>query len=195
MENNHKHCLVLNADYSPLGIVHWKKAVVWSFKYESQDTYGIEIIDFYSDDYIRCVNNKRMAIPSIIKTTKYFKIFNQPVNFSRKNLFIRDNYTCQYCGEQKNICDLTYDHVIPKSILKYKDNISPTTWTNIVTACRICNTKKGNRTPQQAKMPLKNQPYIPNKSAKYLPVTDLLIKIDKEIPREWFVYLSESYTR
>jgi 5-methylcytosine-specific restriction endonuclease McrA len=114
------------------------------------------------------------------------------VNFSRKNLFIRDNYTCQYCFERKDINKLTYDHVIPKS--RWIKNIgSPTCWTNIVTACVDCNRKKGNRTPKQANMPLKNLPIAPQKSNKYLPIAHWLLKIRSDIPTEWKSYLPESY--
>lgn len=190
LENN--RCLVLNGDYSPLGIIDWKKAIIWSIKYTKEKNYSIEILDFYKDDYIIGVNNKRIPIPSVVKTQKYFRIYSHKVNFSRKNLFIRDDYTCQYCGKKKDINELTYDHIVPKS--KFKGtNHSPTTWTNIVTACIRCNATKGNRTPQEARMPLIKLPFIPNKNLKYLPVTAQLLRIKENIPEEWLVYLPESY--
>jgi 5-methylcytosine-specific restriction endonuclease McrA len=84
---------------------------------------------------------------------------------------------------------LTYDHIIPKSIWNRKQG-SPTTWTNIVTACVKCNNKKGNRTPEQAKMKLLNHPYIPTKHTKYLPITHFLSRIRDDIPSEWSMYLN-----
>jgi 5-methylcytosine-specific restriction endonuclease McrA len=192
MRPENSRCLVLNADCTPLGIIDWKKALTWYIKYENDDTQGIEIIDFYKDDYICGVNNKKFPIPCIVKTAKYFRVNNQKVNFSRKNLFIRDNYTCQYCGEKKDLSKLTYDHVIPKSVFRGNSE-SPTTWTNIVTACVECNRKKRNRTPKQANMPLQNLPVAPNKSPKYLPITHMLLRIRSDIPLEWSVYLPESY--
>ena len=128
----------------------------------------------------------------MVKTAKYFRLNHQNVNFSRKNLFIRDNYSCQYCGHEKEVNQLTYDHVIPKSVWKNKIG-SPTCWTNIVTACVECNRRKGNRTPKEANMPLRNLPIVPNKSVKYLPVRGLLLKIRSDIPDEWIAYLPESY--
>jgi 5-methylcytosine-specific restriction endonuclease McrA len=82
--------------------------------------------------------------------------------------------------------------VIPKS--KWTNDLgTPTNWTNIVTACVSCNRKKGNRTPKQANMPLKNNPVVPVKNVKYLPLTHYLLKIRSDIPQEWTIYLPESY--
>lgn len=187
-QHNHKSCLVLNADYSPIGIIDWQRAVVLSFHYVNSNYHGIEIVEFYKHDYVNGVN-KKIDIPAVIKTTKYFKVNNQFVNFSRKNLFIRDDYTCQYCGIKPSINQLTYDHIIPKSKWKNTDQ-SATSWTNIVTACFKCNSKKGNKTPQQANMCLKTEPYIPKKTYKYLHITNHLLMIDKDIPSEWQLYIN-----
>lgn len=188
MKVNNSKCLLLNADYSPIHIISWQKAIVWNIRYENNKSYGIEIIDFYKDDFIQCVD-KRIPIPAIAKTKRFFKINNQTVNFSRKNIFIRDDYRCQYCYKQFAEYFLTYDHVIPKSMWKLSS--SPTTWTNIVTCCTSCNRKKGCRTPKQANMFLHNIPNKPYKTAKYLPVTQLLLNIKNSghMPEEWKLYL------
>lgn len=191
MKAKNSKCLVLNADYTPLTIINWQRALVWSIKNQENRNIGVEIIDFYKNDYIIGVN-KSFPIPAVVKTAKYFRINNQKVNFSRKNLFVRDCFTCQYCGVKPDMKYLTYDHVIPKSLWKNKQG-SPTTWTNIVTACVNCNRKKGNKTPQQAQMALKSLPTIPNKSSKYLPITSYLSNIRSDIPVEWKVYLPDSY--
>lgn len=190
IEHKYSECLVLNSDYTPLAIISWKRALIWSIKYETNPKYGIEIIDFYKDDFINGVNRK-FPIPAVAKTKRFFKHNNQSVPFSRKNIYLRDNYTCQYCGKQYDIKLLTYDHVIPKS--KWPNNSSPTSWTNIVTACTDCNRKKGNRTPKQANMPLKNFPVQPVKGTRYLPIAIHLLKIKDRIPKEWDLYLPESY--
>lgn len=191
MKLKNSRCLVLNADYSPLTIINWQRALVWAVKHTENANIGVEIIDFYKNDYIVGVN-KNFPIPAVVKTAKYFRLNTQTVNFSRKNLFVRDNFQCQYCGIKPDLKNLTYDHVIPKSAWKHKQG-SPTTWTNIVTACINCNRKKGNKTPQQAHMSLKNFPIVPNKSSKYLPITSYLCNIRSEIPEEWKIYLPESY--
>lgn len=185
-------CLVLNADYTPLAIINWKRAIVWSIKYDKDHKYGIQIIDFFKDDYIIGSNYKKIPIPAVARMCNYKKISSFNVTFSRKNLFIRDNYTCQYCGLVKELNELTYDHVIPKSQWNY-DHGTPTSWTNVVTACIQCNWKKSNKTPTQAYMPLLSIPNKPNKSTKYLPLVSYLSKIREDIPLEWSIYLPPAY--
>jgi 5-methylcytosine-specific restriction endonuclease McrA len=177
MERKHKRCLILNADYSLLTIIDWQKAIILSMRNQENSKKGIEILDFYKDDYI---------------AVRYLKVFNHQVKFSRKNLFIRDGFTCQYCGCRKDMAELTYDHVIPKSSWS-NDRGSPTSWTNIVTACIPCNRKKGNKTPAQANMPIKNLPIIPKRNEKYLPVAAYLSNIKHSIPEEWIYYIPGSY--
>lgn len=192
MKSYHSRCLVLNADFSPLTVISWKRAITWSIKYNNKHNMNIEIIDFYKNDFINASNNKKIPIPAVIKMSVYRKLYNMNVNFSRKNLFIRDDMKCQYCGDQKEMNQLTYDHVVPRSQWNYK-NGSPTTWTNVVTACVDCNRKKGNKTPKQANMPLLNLPIKPRKNIKYLPLTSYLAKIKTDIPHEWSLYLPPSY--
>jgi len=194
MRTENSRCLVLNGDYSPLGIIDWKKALTWYMKYDTHNSRSIEILDFYKDDYILGTNNKHHPIPCVVKTFKYYKLKNQEVNFSRKNLFLRDNFSCQYCGIKKDINKLTYDHVIPKSLWSDTKS-SATCWTNIVTACYDCNRKKGNKTPKQANMPLLNLPIVPKKNIKYLPVTQLISNIRYNMPEEWLIYLPPSYIK
>lgn len=192
MKTENKKCLVLNADFTPLSVISWKKALIWSIKHEDIK-YRVEIIDFYKNDYIAGVNNKKYPIPAVVKLNSYLKVHHHTVNFSRKNIFIRDSYTCQYCGMIKDTNDLTYDHVIPKS--KWRNKTSPTNWTNIVTSCTLCNRKKGNRTPAEARMTLLNLPIQPQKNFRYLHVFEYLLRMNRTIPDEWMVYLPQSYKK
>jgi hypothetical protein len=191
MRQEHSRCLVLNLDYSPLSIISWQRALIWVSKYENNRNFGIDILDFFKDDSIVGVGGKKYPIPAVARTKRFFRIHNQRLIFSRKNIYIRDNYTCQYCGMKYDIKNLTYDHVIPKS--KWTNhNQSPTTWSNIVTACVSCNRKKGSKTPKQANMVLKNLPCEPTKSIRFLPISAQLTKIE-QIPDEWNIYLPEAY--
>jgi|LakMenE18May11ns_1017448.scaffolds.fasta_scaffold9959394_19 hypothetical protein len=161
-------CLLLNADYAPLRIISWQRAIVWSIRYEDNKSYGIEILSYYKDKYIQGSAGKQYPVPAVAKTLRYFNLYNRKINFSRHNLFIRDNHTCQYCGMQLCSTQLTYDHIIPKCRFNENKRLS-TNWNNIVTACRPCNHKKGNRTPKEAGMKLINSPIEPNYSLEYLP--------------------------
>jgi hypothetical protein len=105
MKTQNSKCLLLNADFSPLSIIDWKKALIWHIKYEHDHRYGIDIIDFYKNDFINGVNNKKYPIPAIARTKRFFKINANPVVFSRKNIFLRDNYTCQYCNNKFDVAN------------------------------------------------------------------------------------------
>lgn len=180
MKPNHTKCLVLNADYTPITIITWKRAVIWSMK---NNRCGIEIIDFYKNDCIRGVS-KTFPLPAVARTKRYFKQNLENIVLSRKNIFVRDNYTCQYCGKILDYGKLTYDHVIPRS------QSGLTTWTNIVSACMPCNSKKGNRTPKEANMPLLKTPTKPEKRLRHLHIYEYISTI-KHLPDEWKLYLSD----
>lgn len=184
-------CLLLNADYSPLKIISWKKAIVWSLKYENQHNYAIEIIEYYKEKYIQGACDKKYPVPLVAKTVKYFNVYNRSMKFSRHNLFLRDHFSCQYCGQKFDYNQLTYDHVIPKS--KFRPDLkNATTWENVTTSCVLCNRKKSNRTPEQARMKLLNVPKQPFYEHRYLPVVSELINIKNTNDpdhKEWIKYI------
>ena len=131
--------LVLNADYQPLSyfplsIWAWRQAVkaVW-----------LERVQVISE-YDRRVRSPSMSIrlPSVIALKEYVAPPKRPA-FTRFNLFLRDGFTCQYCGAGD---DLTFDHVVPRS------RGGRTRWDNVVAACAACNLKKANRLPEEAGM-------------------------------------------
>lgn len=166
--NHHKKCLLLNGDFSPISIIEWQRAILWSMKYTYNIQYGIQILEYY-DDYIYTAGGDHLPLPAVARTTKYYKLYHHKfgIKFSRQNVFARDNYSCQYCGQLLARNQLTYDHVIPKS--RFSDPKMASTWNNIVTACYKCNFKKADQTPQEAGMKLLAQPIIPKFSIKYLP--------------------------
>ena len=91
---------------------------------------------------------------------------------TNRELFLRDAHLCMYCGQQHKPRELTRDHVRPMS------RGGADKWSNVVTACRGCNTRKGNRTPEQARMPLLAVPYVPN-WAEYLALSNRKILADQ----------------
>ena len=177
-------CLLLNADYSPLRVLSWQKAIIWSIKHKNDKNYGIEILSYHHDKYIQGSANKRYPVPAVAKTSKFFNMYNKSINFSRKNLFIRDNYTCQYCGEKFPVAKLTHDHIIPKSRFDIKNKHKCTNWINVVTSCWQCNHKKGNKTPKEANMQLLNKPVAPKYCSVYLPWYKDFFIINGSFP-EW----------
>ncbi len=188
MKSDNKKCLLLNCDFSPIAIIGWKKAIVWHIKNLDNFKYGIQIVESYSDT-ILCANGTRIAIPAVAKTRHYQKFHQNKfdLKLSRRNLFARDNYSCQYCGKYLQRNSLTYDHVIPKC--RFIDQKSATSWSNVVTACRRCNCKKANKTPKEAGMVLLNEPKCPKFSPKYLPWHDQLTTIVLESRSIWDKYI------
>ncbi|AIH03762.1 MULTISPECIES: HNH endonuclease [Thermodesulfobacterium] len=97
-----------------------------------------------------------ILIPEAIYLPFYERLPKTEVIFSRQNLFLRDGFTCQYCGKfLKNPKDRTIDHIIPKS------RGGKTVWTNVVLCCKKCNLKKGNKTPEEAGLKLLKTPKPP----------------------------------
>lgn len=121
----------------------------------------------------------RLRVPEVIVLTAYDGLPETAVTFSRRNIFKRDHYTCQYCGKQPGMEELTLDHVMPKSRGGLTD------WTNTVLACLPCNKSKDNRTPTEARMALRKQPVKPAWRPIYAMRT---IR-----PESWSKFVSEAY--
>lgn len=137
--------LVLNQDYQPLSVCSVQRSIKLLF---------LEKAELLHDDPDRCVRsvNNEFSYPSVIRLRNYIRLPYKRIVLTRKNIMKRDRHTCQYCGVKS---DLTLDHVMPRS-RGGKDS-----WENLVTACNKCNVKKGNKTPAEAKMPLRVKPYQP----------------------------------
>ena len=143
---NAARVLILNASYEPLHVCSVKRAVILLMH---------DIAERLEDsDKILRSPSQIFIVPSIIRLKKYVKRpHHQRVAFNRKNVFRRDDNTCQYCGLRSG--DLTLDHVHPRS------RGGDTSWENEVACCRKCNAKKRDRTPEEAKMHLRRKPYAP----------------------------------
>jgi 5-methylcytosine-specific restriction endonuclease McrA len=133
--------LVLNASYEPINICAVRRALVLLIKGIATLEEADEIM-IYPD----------MQLPLVIRLIAYRRVPKHQQTLSRKNILIRDNHTCQYCGEKDSAGNLTLDHVQPRS----RDGID--SWENLVTACKPCNHLKANKTPEEAKMPLLRKP-------------------------------------
>ncbi|MBA4850974.1 HNH endonuclease [Emticicia sp. BO119] len=138
--------LVLNADYSALSICTVPKA--FSLVYLDK----AELVSDSQKGYLRTVDTT-YPLPSVIRLHRYVSLPFKGVMLSRQNVFRRDGNKCVYCGSHE---DLTLDHVTPKS------KGGKTNWDNLVTACRRCNSRKGDLSPEEAKLSLSRKPYKPS---------------------------------
>ena len=143
--------LVLNADFRPLS---YFPLSLWSW----QDSIKAVFLDRVNviSEYDRSVRSPTFEIPlpSVISLKQYVPMARRPA-FTRFNVFLRDHFACQYCGRSLPTEDLTFDHVTPRV------RGGRTLWTNVVTACEPCNLRKGNLTPQQARMFPRQHPFAP----------------------------------
>lgn len=129
--------LVLNADfrplsYFPLSVWSWQDAVKAVFLER------VNIVSEYEEE-VRSPSFS-MRLPSVIALKQYVPLSRKPA-FTRFNVFLRDRFACQYCGDTPGTSELTFDHVIPRS------RGGQTCWDNVVAACSDCNLIKGNRLP------------------------------------------------
>lgn len=143
--------LVLNADFRPLS---YFPLSIWSW----QDAVKAVWLDRVSvlSEYETAVHSPRMTmrLPSVIALKEYIPSARRPA-FTRFNVFLRDEFSCQYCGVDRPSHDLTFDHVIPRS------RGGRTTWENVVTACGPCNLRKAAMLPKECRMYPRQTPRQP----------------------------------
>ena len=137
--------LVLNASFEPINICAARRAIVLLAK-------GVASTEEFSATVMIHSANASMPLPSVIRLHSYRRVPRQTRALSRKNILMRDRYTCQYCQQQFPPAKLTLDHVIPRSLG------GESSWINLVAACFNCNHKKGNKTPEEAGLVLAKKP-------------------------------------
>ena len=161
--------LVLNRLYIPIHIITWKRAV--SILYQGLgSSLDLDFIPYNYDEWIKLSTSPTfdetyynyihsvsttIAVPDILVLKEFAFIPKRDTKYSRQNIFHRDEKKCAYCGKKFTIDDLTIDHIVPKS------HGGKNTWMNTITACKACNNKKDDRTPDEAHMPLLYDPREP----------------------------------
>lgn len=138
--------LVLNLDYTPISVCTVQRAFLLVFLNKA------EIIASNSNFSLHTIDSE-YPMPSVIKLGRYVNVPYKGVVLSKENVFKRDGFQCQYCGNQK---DLTLDHLVPKA------KGGKTSWNNLVTACKKCNSLKGDYTPEEAGLELTFKPFKPS---------------------------------
>lgn len=181
--------LVLNRNWQPVGVATVAKALtkVWNEtarivdpadyqQYSWQD--WSQLRPDAGDLFIR-TSRFQLRVPEVVTLTKYDRLPTNAVTFSRRNVFKRDKFMCQYCAAQPGSEELTIDHVVPRA------QGGTSTWANCVLACIDCNSRKADRTPDQARMPLRSKPVRPKWKPAY---ASRGIRIES-----WSRFVSESY--
>ena len=138
--------LVLNQDFRPISVCSIQRAFVLVFMKK------VEMVTPFNGFKFHTVDSE-YNIPAVVRLQQYINVPYRGVELTRLNIFKRDSHSCQYCGSIK---DLSIDHVLPRS------RGGGSSWKNLVAACKPCNARKGDETPEEAKMPLNQQPFKPS---------------------------------
>lgn len=138
-----KNTTILNSNYTHLTVVSWKRGIKLLMQGK------VHPLDFYDDFEVLTTSGEAYQIPKTIVLKKYVKLPDRMYRPNRRNIFLRDNYTCVYCEKQLNTEELSIDHILPKS------RGGKETWENLVTSCKTCNCSKGDRTPEEAGLIIK----------------------------------------
>ncbi|MEW6125962.1 MAG: HNH endonuclease [Acidobacteriota bacterium] len=155
--------LVLNASFEPINVCTARRAVVLILK-------GAAHVEEHSTRWLHS-SRFSMPVPSVIRLIEYIHIPFERKSLSRKNILMRDNNICQYCGRAFPPQELTLDHVVPRS------RNGDSSWDNLVACCRSCNNRKGNLSPEAAGMRLLKKPqaynlHVNRQIIRYLGRTD-----------------------
>ena len=184
--------LVLNRSWHAIHVTTVRRALALLYqdtaKVVSPDTFEMHDFQSWADlsdaraSDTACVSTVRLKIrvPEVIVLHGYDGVPVRRVSFSRRNIYKRDNHTCQYCGVRKSTEELSIDHVVPRS------KGGRLSWTNCVLACLDCNVRKGNRTLAEAHMRLINQPVKPD----WKPYLELTLGVRRQ---SWDKFISDRY--
>jgi 5-methylcytosine-specific restriction endonuclease McrA len=161
--------LVLNNNYQPLNITNVRRALGMLCLGKA---HAVE-----TDSKVFRSESLAIEMPTVVRLNYHVRRPVPPLRVSRKSVFARDQYSCQYCGRRNTA--LTIDHVIPR------ERGGGTDWTNLVCCCTKCNNKKGNRTPEEAGMSLLRQPFRP----KFIPYISYTKFLAAAANPDWRPYL------
>lgn len=169
----HDSILVLNKSWTPIATTTMKRgfSLVFQDRARIVDPENYELHSFESwlvggslpsieqppeDERWLRTANLWIRVPEVIVLQRFNGVPRRELTFSRRNIYRRDNFTCQYCGSRPGLKQLSIDHVMPLS------RGGRTSWENCVVACVKCNTRKGDRTPEEARMPMAREPFRPS---------------------------------
>ncbi len=161
--------LDLNSTYEVMNLATWQRAVALLFEGKAEAVHNTE-------KRLHSGKGFEFPLPAVIRMLYFVKRRPKRVALTKKNVLLRDDYKCGYCGMQGDRT-MTVDHVVPKAA-GGKSN-----WENLISACADCNGRKRDRTPEQARMPLLRKPREPRS------IPFIVVKRNTE-ESEWYKYFS-----
>ena len=181
--------LILNRNWQPVNVATVARALVllWNEAARVVDPDDFQLYTWADwsklklradESFVQAVRF-RLRVPEVVTLTDYDRLPVAHVTFSRRNIFKRDHFACQYCGSQPGSEELTIDHVVPRA----QGGVS--SWENCVLACMACNKRKADRTPEQARLHLRKKPVRPMWKPLY---ADHTLRMES-----WSKFISEAY--
>ncbi|MGV3538926.1 MAG: HNH endonuclease [Rufibacter sp.] len=160
--------LLLNQDYTAIATCSLHKAFVLLY---------LEKAELVAQDVLNVLRTVSHTFPRpvVIRLYRYVRVPYKGIALTRQNIMRRDGYRCQYCGTSRN---LTLDHLVPRS------RGGESSWYNLTTACSRCNSKKGDRTPEEVQMKLVRKPFKPS-------LVSFLRESIQDLNHAWLPYLGE----
>lgn len=182
--------LVLNKHFQPVQLTTVKRAFVLLYGGaahaldEAGEPHDFDLwrsLPVRDDDDVVPIVGGALRVPRVVHLANYDRTPRLTVRLTRRNLMFRDAHECQYCGKRPPLRDLNIDHVVPRS------RGGQDSWENLVTACRVCNLRKGWKTPDEANMRLARRPFRPTWST----AAQILLGAASRF-REWDPFLKAS---
>ncbi len=181
--------LVLNRNWQPVGVATVARSLILVYSDNARivDPHDYRLYTWADwselrpgegESFVQTLRYK-LRVPEVVTLVRYDRVPANSVTFSRRNIFKRDRYTCQYCGVQPGSEELTIDHVLPRS------RGGPSSWDNCVLACVACNKRKADRTPEEARLRLAHPPVRPQWRPYYAEQATRIAS--------WSKFLSEAY--
>ena len=182
--------LVLNRNFEAVQLTTARRAFVLLYGGAAQaldedgETYDFDVwrtLPLREHDDVIPVVGGGLRVPRVVHLQRYDRTPRLTVRLTRRNLMFRDAHQCQYCGKRPPLRELNIDHVLPRS------RGGPDSWENLVTACRVCNLRKGWKTPDEANMRLARRPFRP----KWTTTAQILLGASSRF-KEWDPFLKAS---
>lgn len=182
--------LVLNRNFEAVQLTTARRAFVLLYGGTAQaldedgETYAFDLwrtLPVRANDDVLPIVEGGLRVPRVLHLQRYERTPRLTVRLTRKNLMFRDAHQCQYCGKRPPVRELNIDHVVPRS------RGGPDSWENLVTACRVCNLRKGWKTPDEANMRLARRPFRP----KWTTTAQILLSSSSRF-KEWEPFLKAS---
>lgn len=144
---------VLNADFTYIGMISWERSIVLLYQGKAETVKDTDTVIYNTD------RSHSFVIPKVIRILSFVQsLYKSKIPYSKRNIFVRDKHSCQYCGKKMDQQDCTVDHIVPKAAG------GKSTWSNCVCACKRCNNVKDDRPLEHTHLQLRSVPKTPTAS-------------------------------